>query len=263
MTATAMASFSWILHTCKEGGPVFSQLNGSLRDDDLVDIVRKDLAQSGLVVVHNLTELRFERLFDSVASRVRHRDSDDRGVTSIQPNASAELAKGYSGFSRRPLPLHTDGSSVIRPPDILAMYCVMPATEGGAALVADGREALFDLAREHINAIEDLQNPAVEFRGTSTFVGPILNQISPTRWTLRFRDDDLVDFTTAAPIVDRFRLAISRSRLSIDMHAGDAYLLRNDQWLHGRDGFVGYRLMKRLIGVAAPGTDPGFSMNIV
>jgi alpha-ketoglutarate-dependent taurine dioxygenase len=197
--------------------------------------------------MRQITLERFLNLFDGVARRRCHRDSDRDGVTVIAP--TIELGGGgYDGFTRKALPVHTDGSALDRPPELIALYVDRAAHVGGETLVADGGEVALELAHVFPQEYLHLQEAIVSFGADPGYRGPVLTPAQSGVMTIRFRDDGLVNFRSVESAVEVMRDVIRDRTISLMLSSGDAYFLQNARWLHGRTAFDGDRSAIRLMG---------------
>ena len=193
--------------------------------------------------------------------RIRaHRDAAPDGVTKITDMGGD--ACGYAAFTDSGLIPHTDGSGVPNPPGLLLLTCVQPAEEGGATQVVDGAQIIATLARKHPAALRSLSAPrAAFFGGADGCPGSVFEPVGPDRTRIRLRLDDLVRFSPdAAAVIPLLRTVLSRHLNTLHLEPGDAVLLCNTRWLHGRQAFDGRRVMLRILGDPLPNTGvlPGF-----
>jgi hypothetical protein len=78
---------------------------------------------------------------------------------------------------------------------------------------------------------------------------------------LRLRLDELARFSPdAACAVPALRAVISAHTTTLHLGPGEAVVLCNTRWLHGREPYAGRRVMLRILGDPLPGTGilPGF-----
>lgn len=148
------------------------------------------------------------------------------------------------------------------PPGLLLLACQHPASEGGTTLVADGARIASTLAEEHPAAFRSLSTPRSAFFGTpGGYLGSICEPAGPGRTRIRLRLDDLAWFSAhAAAAIPLMRTVIKQHTEAFQLRAGEAVLLSNTRWLHGRDHYIGHRVMQRILGDLPPGTGilPGF-----
>jgi hypothetical protein len=188
-----------------------------------------------------------------------HPDADELGVTSVRPSPTlAERADG-GAFTREPLPLHTDRSTVPLPPAILACVLTRSAPHGGQSLFLDGRYALDLLIRVASGAA---RLDALRLRLSDDTRLPLFSRRGDNRWVVRYRDD-LVGAPEAAagaePLLDILTGCFA-SAVRVSLGSGDGYLVHNHRYLHGRDGFAGDRELLRILGNVKR-TSPYHGMN--
>lgn len=112
--------------------PILSECNATL--------VRETLKQHGAVIVRSGTTLEeFERLSDQLITPMVHHSTStsvERDVVNVDGTTST-VNKGMDY-----IPLHREGSYAPGCPDLLMLYCVRPADEGGETTLCDGVELL-------------------------------------------------------------------------------------------------------------------------
>jgi alpha-ketoglutarate-dependent taurine dioxygenase len=210
--------------------------------------VRAKLGHYGLAIVRDITRDRFEKIFDSIASRRTHRDSTADGVTEIRALFEGEPGNGYAGFTRMPMPPHSDGSAQENPPELLSLWCANAGQSGGDALLVDIVPVLETLAAQLPTTVAVLAEAVVELGKPVPYRCTLLKTTSVGRWAFRFRDDGLADYSMLGEHVHHLRNAIAAATLHVTLAQGDAYFLNNGRWLHGREGFEGTRSMMRILG---------------
>jgi hypothetical protein len=189
-----------------------------------------------------------------------HRDADPDGVTVI--TGTQAKGSGYAAFTDAALIPHTDGSSMPDPPGLLLLACQQPASEGGSTLIADGARIARMLAKQSPPALRSLSAPGAAFFGKAGgYLGSVCEPAGPGRTRIRLRLDDLAWFSAdAAAAVPLLRTVITQHTETFQLRAGEAVLLSNTRWLHGRNRYSGHRVMLRILGDLLPGTGimPGF-----
>lgn len=141
-------------------------------------------------------------------------------------------------------PLHTDGSYVAEPPEIVFLVCRRPARQGGATLFLDGHDLVRLLGMRQPSLLTALVHHRVGFaKGGSRVDEPV---ITLARDGPRLRWNYFALAADQAPgarqVAEDFRafLADGAGALplrSVTLAAGDAVFFRDDRVLHGRDGF--------------------------
>jgi alpha-ketoglutarate-dependent taurine dioxygenase len=230
----------------------FQEYHADIRDPARVTA---QLRERGLVTFSGIAD---RTMLAAVARRVMtirpHRDAGTDGVTVITDTQADEA--GYAAFTDAELVPHTDGSSVPDPPGLLLLACQQPAEEGGKTLVADGARVTGTLADRHPAALRALSAPSAAFFGAhGGYLGPVFAPADPGRASIRLRLDDLAwfsaDVTAAIPML---RAAIEQQLQTFRLRVGEGLLLNNTRWLHGRDRYIGRRVMLRILGDPLPGT---------
>lgn len=176
-----------------------------------------------------------------------HGDADD--LTLI---ARRSELQGHStdGFSSRRLALHTDGSSMARPPTLVIIGCLAPATDGGATVLADGAAAHRDLLRIAPAALAALSAPgSARFGASGGFESAVYTPVPGTdRVCVRFRSDADIWFAAETRRALPLFASVLRSRsFMLDLGPGDGYVLQNGRWLHGRRALSGSQSMLRAL----------------
>lgn len=178
-----------------------------------------------------------------------HRDSDADGITTLHDRGDLARRPGLAGFGHDELPVHTESSTVERPPKLMMLVCVQGAGTGGQCRLVDGRQLYQELVSRDPELLADLSAPrSVLFGGASGYLGSVFEEHNG-RTLVRLRLDDLARFS---PQITR-RLSAVRSLLrelevAVTLTPGSGYLLCNTRWMHGRAAFTGDRLMFRLLG---------------
>ena len=189
-----------------------------------------------------------------------NRDAAADGVTLITAAGDA-VAPGYAAFTDKELTPHTDGSSLTIPPGLVMLACLQPAA-GGETCVADGARVLRALAGRCPAAFQALSTPRSAFFGTADgYLGAICEEAGPGRLRVRLRLDGLARFSPeVSDILPILRAVIAENQETFQLRSGQGLLLNNTRWLHGRQRFVGQRVMLRILGDPLPCTAiaPGF-----
>lgn len=225
------------------------------------DLVQR-LACDGLATVRGVeTRTQLIALARRLGEIRHHVDGEDDGVTVIAPRPwTGESSR--TGFSSLGLDLHTDGSSLPRPPNLVLVACSSEATAGGATVLADGAAAHGDLARTAPAALAALSAPGgARFGAPSGFEGAVYSSVHGTgRLHVRFRRDAAVWYSPEAQRSLPLFLSVLRSRsYTFQLGAGEGYVRQNGRWLHGRTAFCGPRSMLRVLCEPnAPALDFGF-----
>jgi alpha-ketoglutarate-dependent taurine dioxygenase len=182
-----------------------------------------------------------------------HRDAGPDGVTVITAE-NPTAAPGYAAFTNYALVPHTDGSGQARPPGLLVLSCLRAAPRGGETTVADGQEIAATLATSRPRLLTALCSPqAACFGGPNGYTAPVLAPAGEDRMTIRLRLDNLVLFSIEVQeALPQLRAAISQHQRNIKLAPGQAIILSNTRWLHGRTRYEGDRMMLRILGDPRP-----------
>lgn len=169
------------------------------------------------------------------------------GVTIIRPLAATSA--GEAGFTSDPLGLHTDRATTPLPPSILATLVMEQSEDGGSSLLLDGKSLVMDvLSGGSFSADLMLRTDAGELI-------PIFNRDSRGLCQIRYRDDDVArpyaKNASAASRLAAVRRSLNSSQAT-PMKVGEGYLIHNHRYLHGRTGFLGNRVVARLLATVSP-----------
>jgi hypothetical protein len=184
-------------------------------------------------------------LTEALGTTVPHRDSRPDGVTMIEDRDAT--GSSMAGFSRGSLYPHTDRSGVDAPPGLVLAACGRDSLAGGEALLVDGREVFDELAATNPEALAVLCAPRTAlFGGAGGYLGNVFSSQGDVV-AIRLRMDGLIRF---APMINEhlpaLRAAIERHTRVVPMVIGTGYVVNNHRWLHGRNSFVGPRLIYRV-----------------
>lgn len=166
-------------------------------------------------------------------------------VWPVTPRSSDERAT----FSVRagPAELHTDAQYHDRPEDLVALYCVRPASDGGASVVLDFTAAIRALRRSPRTRLVEshLRSPIWRFRvpeqfgtGTNSTGVPVIEGE-----TIRWRRNNLAwvepGESVARTVADEVSQLLEQSpeRRILDLGPGHVLLIDNRRTLHGRTAF--------------------------
>lgn len=213
---------------------------------DALDEIRADLSEFGVSLLEEVSGPGdLLRVTEALGTTVPQPDSRPDDVTVIEDRHAT--GSSMAGFSRRSLYPHTDRSSVDSPPGlVLAAYGSDPLG-GGEALLVDGQEIFGELAATAPEALAALCAPRTAlFGGAGGYLGNIFDEQREVV-TIRLRMDGLVRFApTITEHLPVLRAAIERHARVVPMVTGTGYVVNNRRWLHGRNSFVGPRLIYRV-----------------
>jgi hypothetical protein len=96
------------------------------------DSLIRDLESNGYSIVDGVgTAAKLVDFACTLGTIYEHRDSSTDGITYIRPKDNVGTQAGFSGFSRKALPPHTDRSNLGEPPRLLLMAWTKEAVAGG------------------------------------------------------------------------------------------------------------------------------------
>jgi alpha-ketoglutarate-dependent taurine dioxygenase len=228
------------------------------------DAIRRTLQEHGLAVVEGLTsEFLATELASALGTIIPHRDSEVSGMTRIKFDSSRAGTAGLQGFSGQALFPHTDRSCLESPPHLILLVCAQQSEEGGVTTMVDGPELMEALKCDFPELLQEMCSPAAACfdDGEYRYKGPLFENARDGSTCVRLRNDRLAFFS--APLADKLKelysviLAMTRR---FELQAGQAYVVNNRRWLHGREAFKGDREMWRyLINWSPPSNGIGFA----
>jgi alpha-ketoglutarate-dependent taurine dioxygenase len=233
------------------------------------------LSSNGLVTFEKaLTKKELVEFSKYMGDIYFHRDSDGDGVTSISAVEENEGKEGYLGLSSSELTLHTDRSGVKNPPGLLVFYCEKNADEGGDSLLLDGKKLYEELEKYHPKVVNILSEPGTTiFGGSEPILGSIFTKLTNGNISIRFRHDNIIFHSKKAwQVLPTLITYLERLQITFRLKENQGYIIKNDQWLHGRTSFKGVRQMYRIlldpfekekIGQLAPGFKPTSNINTI
>lgn len=218
---------------------------------DSVERIRLGLSATGLVFLEGLaTEAAALALSAKLGEIFPHRDSEPSGLTRIQCRLAIAGQPGFKGFSADRLFPHTDQSCLEEPAQFLVQVCKEHAGTGGDSTLVDGRGVYRDLARSFPELLGYLGSPrsAVFSDGRSIHCGAIFEALADGSIGVRFRHDSCIFFSAhITPHIGYFLQLIDKHTQRFALDAGQAYVINNRWWLHGREAFRGEREMWRIL----------------
>lgn len=219
------------------------------------------LSSCGLAVFDNcFNRQELISLAKSLGSVHLHRDSDEQGVTVLEP----KKGPNETGFTTKALFPHTDSSGTVCPPDVLIFCCEQRAPWGGESLFVDGQRLVSALRTADNRLLTFLSRPdAAMFSSTAGYIPmPMICQLDLNRCAIRFRLDSSVLFSEQLlgklpALIDLVR----KCTFPIHLQNGEGFIMNNGWWLHGRTAFHGYRRVTRiLVDVADTALCRGFTL---
>lgn len=212
-------------------------------------VARQMLDKEGIVFFQNLyTESLGEDIANLFGTIHNTLDSTGNGITEITEEKSGKNVRNSRAFTRLSLYPHTDRSPMRKPPRYLLNWVQEAAQHGGETLLVDGWLLYEEMEKDYPKDLSILQTSIATFTdGINTHIDSIFKKDERGVISIRFRDDDCVLFADdAKPSVDCLRALIRKNLLTFELKTGDAYLLDNTRWLHGRNAYTGHRLICRL-----------------
>ncbi|MBE1877457.1 TauD/TfdA family dioxygenase [Myceligenerans pegani] len=186
--------------------------------------LREQVSIDGLVVLPQIDEAKFLRTARSLGTPHPHPDAEKSGRTVIRPDGRAGVPG--LGFTFSSLTPHTDRSRHARPPRFLGIHLVhQDATTGGFPRFVDLNLVTANLEEK------DLDRLRLKERD-----GPGMLPVRLGRDAgFRYRDDDVWALDGPGPLVGEFRRRMDQATQTVDwLHSGDAYVVDNHRYAHGR-----------------------------
>jgi hypothetical protein len=222
-----------------------------VRRPDAVPLLHRRLAAEGIAFLEGIASEEQALTLARTLGEIRHhRDSEPSGLTRIACHADLAAKPGFKGFSTAALFPHTDQSCLAEPSPYLLQVCRSQAGIGGASVLVEGRELYRELARSFPQLLGYLleERAAMFSDGKNLHCGPIFESLADGSTGIRFRYDSCVFFSPQlTPHVGYFLQLIERHVQRVELQPGQAYVINNRSWLHGREPFRGEREMWRLL----------------
>lgn len=238
------------------GGPLEPTFLDARRADT-PNAVRRELAEEGIAFLKGLSsEEDALGLARGLGAIFPHRDSEPSGLTRIVCRAAIAGQPGFKGFSADALFPHTDQSCLEDPSLFLLQVCRQQAGTGGSSVLVDGRELYRTLSRSFPELLGYLGGPRATVFSDSrnSHCGPVFETMADGGIGVRFRYDSCAFFSPqVAPHVGYLLKLIEQHVHRIDLRPGQAYIINNRWWLHGREAFRGDREMWRILLKAGDG----------
>lgn len=216
-----------------------------------IDAIVATLRDTGAALVAGVDSREaFAAFASALGGVVRHRDSDETGLTDLTVSEERAASPGMSGFSSSPLELHTDRSTLAVPPNLVLLRCERQSELGGELRCVDGRLLYERLAAKAPDVLgwASRDDQVVYFDGDHTFTGPIFAFAPDGTIALRFRCDGRGYYRRGdAMLLERFLEHASAIETMVKLRPGETIVLHNGWWLHGRTRFVGAREVWRIL----------------
>lgn len=196
----------------------------------------ESLNRNGFLVLRDVSEKDFFSIGYRLGHVEMHPDADQTtGITVITSDSS-----NLSYEDGRTAQLHhTDGTAVASPPNIVLLYCRVPAQVGGESLFADGRAVYEDLRVSDPALLDAMKRFLVRFGDPrrAQVEAPIFECAEGT-CVVRFRDDGYLTYPPElANRVQDIRDVFLRHGTTIKLAAREGYIALNKRVVHGRNAF--------------------------
>jgi alpha-ketoglutarate-dependent taurine dioxygenase len=213
-----------------------------------VDSVRYMLADKGIAFLKQVPADRGALVnYCSTLFEIKEQNSNDDGIAVItNKTTNKKIGQGYTSEALYP---HTDRSGLQDPPRYVFLSFIQTAGVGGESIFVDGNSVVNSLMRDDPDLVDILLNEECLFhRGGQRLCSPILSDFNG-RFEWRFRFDQHGFFPRK--LVESFvRLdkAFKFNTVFRQMSAGEAWIIDNKRFLHGRTAFIGEREAWRVLG---------------
>lgn len=215
-----------------------------------LDAIQAALVQSGGCLIKDFPLHNDDAIVEQVLAWGEPLHESRNAVQSILYTVQVDETDTLPAYADTPyyFSCHTDCAEFAEPPDTVLLLCDTPADQGGASLWAP-----IDAVVAHLSAetLLELQKPAFPFK--SSFY-PILELGTADEITVRYQPIALVLSESAGlwqstpaqnAAIHAFEEALQRETQRFTLEKGDCWLLNNRRILHGREAFVGPRVLRR------------------
>lgn len=157
--------------------------------------------------------------------------------------------------SKNAQPLHTDESYISDPADVMAMYCVTQAPEGGETVFVSAQDVVATLKRVDLELYQVICETPIRFaKGDESKTRPVItfDEKGPSLNWNYYCVHELESQSTRS-LARRFfnflkeTVAESEKVVAIDLAPGEAVLWWDERLLHGRNAFKAYKTDDRFI----------------
>ncbi|MGK5543539.1 TauD/TfdA family dioxygenase [Streptomyces sp. URMC 127] len=225
-------------------------------DGDGLKVIVEQLERTGLVTLTGLTTAQDVADFAAqVMDTSPYPGAGPYGLHGICDTREHAHRIDGAVLTRGPVDLHTCGATLRWSPRLVLLACAQKARTGGEVLLADGRALNVDLLRSRPDAAQALSLPRAAYfgSGTQAFFAPVFKIRAGRLSAVRLRQDGFLRWPEhTQPYVPVLRSLLARHQQAISLRSGEAVLLDNARWLHGRTGFTGNRLFYRAEGQLLP-----------
>jgi alpha-ketoglutarate-dependent taurine dioxygenase len=227
-------------------------------NDYFVDVTKKDfsievvkrLNHDGLVTFDNISSREeLVNVCNSIGKPLIHPHGNSDGVTIVESNTDVkDNSNGNLGLTSGALNLHTDRPATPNTPEILALFCVKQATEGGETSLVDMKNVYITLSNLYPDVLKALLGKEnVIYKGDSHYPTSIFNLLKDRTIQVRFRYDELGYFSPSIiNVLPLLLKVIQENTVIFKLDNSQGYFLQNGRWLHGRNSFKGDRKLYRI-----------------
>ncbi|MDG4801002.1 TauD/TfdA family dioxygenase [Micromonospora sp. WMMD980] len=212
------------------------------------DQVPSAIGRDGVILIRNSTADEVAAFLRGWTEPVDHPHQSVGGLTVITPHHRIERAESEAGFTRSALHPHTDRSVQAEPPSVLAALMTSPSRSGGVTTLVDGARVLTRL-RHHF---DDSTLVELRLRPADGSVERPVIEVAASLTRLRYRDDQVAAPRGRPDVLKRLRRLIIEETLTLELAAGEGYLVHNHRFLHGRTAFTGGRRLVRFLARFTP-----------
>lgn len=174
---------------------------------------------------------------------VRHNYSNKEGITIIHdnPDREGELFKSQNNSAH---PLHTGGTYLKKPSQVVAIYCVNPAKRGGITQIMSGKLIYQYIQQHNPEGLKQLcrSNAVIFGRGEEQSKKPIFALGKDGRRQICFRYDNTAKITIHPDAQEAFGQICSfrenrKNRIEFKLDSNQVYITDNTAVLHGRTSY--------------------------
>lgn len=218
--------------------------------DNKFELITQQLKTHGIVLFKKfLMKHDAKTIANKLGLIVENIDADNSGITEISNQRRGNNKKNSAAFTSEGLNLHTDRSPLENPPNLIMNWMCEKNCRGGQAVLVDSHQIFRKLKSENEVIIKILTHPDIACftDGIDTFTGSIFQIDENNKLKVRFRYDQCSYFNLEAKEAVRIFQKTAKSLAHvIDFDIGAGYIIDNTRWLHGRNPFDGFRMVRRI-----------------
>lgn len=183
---------------------------------------------------------------------VREGNKDPFFLIASPDSASSQHSasqRGAKAFTQAALDPHSDYPALASPPEINVLLCQEPASLGGSSIFVDGKVIFQRLMQDNPAQLSVLMSRGNILNRYDDHVVdvPLFEWVNQSRLRIRARFDEFAFFNMPAlEAVAPVQSLLKELSISCPLRSGEGYLMKNSQWLHGRESFEGSRTFRRL-----------------